>query len=73
VRFDANEVPILNLADMAWGSVFGKSTLPLIVLMQRTAQATITSVENCFRLRMSSSMSLKTNKKKASSFKIKYI
>lgn len=58
---DAKLVPVLNLADMPLGNVFGRSTSLLITLRQRTAEETINSVLNCFKLCISSSNSLKKN------------
>lgn len=56
----ASPVPIRNLADIPPGRVFGKSTSPFnMVFIHWTAEETISSVENSFKLRISSSISLK--------------
>lgn len=56
----ASPVPIRNLADIPPGRVFGKSTSSFnMVFIHWTAEETISSVENSFKLRISSSISLK--------------
>ena len=55
----ARLVPILNLADMPGGSLCGKPISFLIALMNRDVASTIRSVENCCKLCISSSTSLK--------------